>query len=81
MNKHITARPNKPRGLWVRAAKDGTTRFYRVATAYVIWRDMRVTLAIRFVLTDVLNRLKALKYKVQCCLFWLHAPIVSALAI
>jgi hypothetical protein len=29
-------------GLWIRAeAKDGTTRFYRVATAYVIWRDQR----------------------------------------
>lgn len=40
-------------GRWVRAAaKNGTTRFYRVATAYVIWRDMRVTLAIRFVLPE-----------------------------
>ena len=40
-------------GLWVRAeAKDGTTRFYRVATAYVIWRAMRMTLAIRFVTPD-----------------------------
>jgi hypothetical protein len=43
-------------GLWVRAAataaKDGTTRFYRVASAYVIWRDMRVTLAIKFVTPD-----------------------------
>ena len=62
-------------GLWIRAqAKDGTTRFYRVATAYVIWRDMRVTLAIRFVLpeddsvgvvSDLLKRLKALKYRVK----------------
>ena len=62
-------------GLWVRAAaKDGTTRFYRVATAYVVWRDMRVTLAIRFVLpeddtvsilSDLLKRLKALKYRVK----------------
>lgn len=62
-------------GFWVRAAaKNGTTRFYRVATAYVIWRDMRVTLAIRFVLpeddsvsilSDLLKRLKALKYRVK----------------
>lgn len=37
-------------GLWVRArAKDGTTRFYRIATAYVMLRDLRVTLAIHFV--------------------------------
>ena len=62
-------------GWWVRAAaKNGTTRFYRVATTYVIWRDMRVTLAIRFVLpeddsvsilSDMLKRLKALKYRVN----------------
>lgn len=62
-------------GLWVRAeAKDGTTRFYRVATAYVIWRDMRVTLAIKFVtpdddtvglLSNLLERLKGLKYRVK----------------
>jgi hypothetical protein len=62
-------------GLWIRAeAKDGTTRFYRVATAYVIWRDMRVTLAIRFVLpeddtvsilSDLLKRLKGLKYRIK----------------
>lgn len=38
-------------GWWVRGkAKDGTTRFYRVATAYAILRGQRVTLAIRFVL-------------------------------
>jgi IS4 transposase len=62
-------------GLWIQAeAKDGTTRFYRVATAYVIWRHMRVTLAIRFVrpeedsvssLSALLKRLKALKYQVR----------------
>lgn len=38
-------------GLWVRGeAKAGTTRFYRVATAYALVRRQRVTLAIRFVL-------------------------------
>ena len=62
-------------GLWIRAeAKDGTTHFYRVATAYMIWRAMRVTLAVRFVLpqedsvrivADLLKSLKALKYKVK----------------
>ena len=31
-------------------AKDGTTRFYRVATAYAIHHSQRVTLAMRFVL-------------------------------
>jgi putative transposase len=40
-------------GLWVRSkAKDGTTRFYRVATAYVVLKGLRVTLAIRFVLPN-----------------------------
>src|SRR6266581_4122672 len=38
-------------GLWVRGqAKDGTTRFYRVATAYVVLNGLRLTLALRFVL-------------------------------
>ena len=37
-------------GLWVRCqAKDGTTRCYRIATAYVMLKDRRVTLAVRFV--------------------------------
>jgi hypothetical protein len=40
-------------GLWVRGqAKDGTTRFYRVATAYVMMKHVRVTLAVRFVLPE-----------------------------
>jgi IS4 transposase len=62
-------------GLWIRAeAKNGTTRFYRVATAYVIWRDQRVTLGIKFVtpnddtvgiLSDLLKRLKGLKYCIK----------------
>jgi putative transposase len=40
-------------GLWVRGkARDGTTRFYRIATAYVILNGLRVTLAVRFVLPD-----------------------------
>lgn len=41
------------KGLWVRGeAHDGTTHFYRVATAYAIVHGQRVTLAIRFVLPD-----------------------------
>lgn len=41
-------------GLWVRGqAKDGTTRFYRVATAYVMVNHLRVTLALRFVVPEV----------------------------
>jgi putative transposase len=40
-------------GLWVRAqAKDGTTHFYRIATAYVMLHDLRVTLAIHCVLPE-----------------------------
>ena len=39
------------KALWVRGeAKDGTTRFYRVAMAYAIQHGQRVILAIRFVL-------------------------------
>ena len=39
------------KALWVRGeAKDGTTHFYRVATAYAMLHSQRVTLAIRFVL-------------------------------
>lgn len=66
---------DQAQGLWVQAeAKDGTTRYYRVATAYVIWKSMRVTLAIRFVLpqedtvsilSDLLKWLKGLKYSVR----------------
>jgi hypothetical protein len=40
-------------GLWVRGeAQDGTTHFYRVATAYLMLNRMRITLAIRFVLPE-----------------------------
>jgi hypothetical protein len=31
-------------------AKDGTTWFWRIATLYVIWRDVRITLAMSYVL-------------------------------
>ena len=62
-------------GLWVRGrARDGTTRFYRVATAYVMQNNLRVTLAIRFVLPeddtvtivrDLQNAVQKLKIRVQ----------------
>ena len=38
-------------GLWIRSrAKAGTTRFYRLATAYVVLNGLRYTLAVHFVL-------------------------------
>ena len=55
-------------------ARDGTTRFYRCATAYVMHRDLRFTLAVEFVhpddnLVQILQRLtqrvKALQIKVR----------------
>jgi len=52
-------------GLWVRGkSKNGTTRFYRVATAYVIFKNLRYTLGVTFVspedsTTEVLQRLMA----------------------
>lgn len=60
-------------GLWVRSrAKDGTTHFYRIATAYVMWHDLRQTLAIRFVLpqddtlTVLQDLLKRLYWRAIC---------------
>jgi putative transposase len=55
-------------GLWVRSrAKAGTTRFYRVATAYVIRRGLRVTLAIHFFLPgdSIVGTLRALLERVE----------------
>jgi hypothetical protein len=66
------------RELWVRGkAKDGTTRFYRVATAYLIRNGVRVTLAIHFVLPEdeavrvvdgLLKRVHAQGIPVSCLL-------------
>ena len=51
-------------------AKKGTTHFFRIASAYVIWRDIRLTLAVAYVLPEdsslavlkrLLFRLKSLK--------------------
>jgi hypothetical protein len=64
--------------LWVRGkAKDGTTRFYRVATAYLVLNGLRVTLALHFVLPDddtvsvlgiLLTRVHAQGLQVSCLL-------------
>src|SRR3989441_11854588 len=66
------------KGLWVRGqAKDGTTRFYRVATVYLILNGLRLTLALHFVLpTDdtvnvldiLLTQVKGLGVQVTCLL-------------
>lgn len=55
-------------GLWVRGkAKNGTTRFYRVITAYVILSGLRVTLAIDFFLpgNDTVTMLNRLLHRVE----------------
>jgi IS4 transposase len=55
-------------------AKQGTTRFFRVATAYVIFKDMRLTLALLFVRPEdqlpevvaaLIRRLRILGFKVR----------------
>src|SRR5258708_250554 len=33
-------------------AKEGTTHFYRIATLYVLWRQVRVTLAMTYLLPE-----------------------------
>ena len=65
-------------GRWVRGqARDGTTRFYRIVTAYVIVNGLRVTLALRFVLPerdvvslleDLLKSLKKQGLQIACLL-------------
>ena len=55
-------------------ARKGTTRFFRLATAYVIFKDMRVTLAVLFVRPEdklpdlvaaLLRRLRILGLKIR----------------
>jgi hypothetical protein len=55
-------------------AKKGTTHFVRIATAYIIWRQVRLTLAVRYVLPEdetleilkfLLKRLKKLGFKAK----------------
>jgi hypothetical protein len=64
--------------LWGRGkAKDGTTRFYRVARAYLVCKGLRVTLALHVVLPDedtvgvlalLLQRVQAQGMQVSCLL-------------
>jgi hypothetical protein len=63
---------------WVRGkAKDGTTRFYRVATAYLVLNGLRVTWALHFVLPGadtvsvvdrLLTRVVAQGIRISCLL-------------
>jgi hypothetical protein len=48
-------------------AKKGTTHFIRIASAYVIWRQVRLTLALRYVLPEesALDILKILLQRLQ----------------
>jgi hypothetical protein len=55
-------------------AKKGTSHFVRIATAYVIWRQVRLTLAVHYVLPDekvlqvlkiLLERLKRLSFEAK----------------
>mgnify|MGYP006301290125 FL=1 len=48
-------------------AKKGTTHFFRIASAYVIWRDIRLTLALTYVLPEdtTLEVLKRLLFRLQ----------------
>lgn len=48
-------------------AKKGTTRFYRIASAYVIWRQVRLTLAVTYVLPehDTVSVVKTLLQRVN----------------
>ena len=46
-------------------AKKGTTHFIRIASAYVIWRQVRLTLAVRYVLPED-DTLVILKHLLAC---------------
>jgi putative transposase len=57
-------------------AKKGTTRFYRIASAYVIWGQVRLTLAVTYVLPehDTLSVLRTLLQQVYRLNF--HATVL-----
>jgi len=48
-------------------AQKGTTRFYRIASAYIIWRQVRLTLAVTYVLPehDTLSVVRTLLQRVH----------------
>lgn len=57
-------------------AKKGTTRFYRTASVYVIWRQVRLTLSVTYVLPehDTLSVVKTLLQRVNQLNF--HATVL-----
>jgi putative transposase len=57
-------------------AKKGTTRFYRIASAYVIWRQVRLTLAVSYVFPehDTLSVVKTLLQRINKLNF--HATVL-----
>jgi putative transposase len=73
-------------------AKKGTTHFVRIATVYVIWRQVRLTLAVHYVLPDetalnvlkiLLKRLKSLNFEAKILYLdkgFAATPIVSYLS-
>jgi len=73
-------------------AKKGTTHFVRIATAYVIWRQVRLTLAVHYVLPKkkaldvlktLLKRLKSLGFEAKVLYLdkgFAATPIITYLA-
>jgi len=57
-------------------AQKGTTRFYRIASAYVIWRQVRLTLAVSYVLPehDTRSVVQTLLHRLGCLGF--HATVL-----
>lgn len=49
-------------------AKQGTTHFFRIGSAYVVWRDVRLTLAVTYVFPEdtPLETLKRLLFCLKC---------------
>ena len=49
-------------------AKQGTTHFFRIGSAYVVWRDVRLTLAVTYVFPEdtPLETLKRLLFRLKC---------------
>lgn len=64
MNRSM-GRPPKPAAMCVGKARAGTTHFWRIASAYVMWGDCRISLALTYVLPEhtVLSVLKRLLYQ------------------
>lgn len=54
-------------------AKQGTTRFFRIASAYVIYRQLRLTLAVTFVLPEdeTVDVVRRLYERLQALKLWL----------